>query len=86
MERALSHIWPRSRTRSILKKLRIHCHAVLVASVACMVVSSGCSSIDGVWATRKETISFVTGTENGKPKNPRVQPGRPYSQEIWLDL
>jgi hypothetical protein len=85
-ESALSHIWRGSRTRSILNNLKIHCHAVLVPAVACILASSGCSSIDDVSATRAETINFATGTEHGKPENPRVQPGRPYTQEIWLDL
>ena len=86
MESALSHAWPRSRTRSILKNLKIYCHAMLVPPVACILAFSGCSSIGDVSATRPETIHFVTGTEHGKLENPRVRPGQPYTQEIWLDL
>jgi hypothetical protein len=86
MENALRRIWASSGTRSILKKLKTPCDAVLIPSVAWILTSSGCSSIDGTRATRGETTSFVAGAEHEKPANPRVQPGRPYTQEIWLDL
>ena len=60
--------------------------AVLVLSVICILAFSGCSSFDDVRATRAETANFMTGTEHGKVENPRVHPGQPYTQEIWLDL
>ena len=80
----VSHVLPGGRTR-ILKKRKTHCDALLIASIACILICSGCSSIDGTPATGGETIKFVASTGQEKPVNPRVHPGRPYTQEIWLD-
>ena len=82
----VSHVLLRGRARSILKKLKTHCDALLIASVTCILLSRGCSSIDSTRATGGETTNFVASTEHEKPVNPRVHPGRPYTQEIWLDL
>jgi hypothetical protein len=81
----VSRVLPCGRTRSALKKLKTHGDALLIASMACILISSGCSSIDGTRVTGGETTNFVAGTEHKKPENPRVHPGRPYTQEIWLD-
>ena len=83
---ALSHICAISKARRILREQEIHRYAVLIGSVACILASSSCSSIDGAGATGGETLNFVEGTEHGKPENPRVHPGQPYTQVIGLDL
>jgi hypothetical protein len=80
----VNHVLPWGRRR-ILKGLKAHCNALLTASITCILISSGCSSIDGTRATGGETTNFLAGTEHEKPENPRVHPGRPYTQEIWLD-
>ena len=85
MESALSQVWLRSRKRSILKKLKIDCHGVLISSIACMLASSGCSSVEDVQARRTESTNFAKETESRKPANPRVHPGQPYIKEIWLN-
>jgi hypothetical protein len=81
----VSCVLPRGRTRSILKKLKTHCDALLIPSIACILISSGCSTIDGTRATGGETTNFVASIEHEKPVNPRAHPGRPYAQEIWMD-
>ncbi|MBV8216752.1 MAG: hypothetical protein JOZ08_26330 [Verrucomicrobia bacterium] len=85
MESALGQFCAAGKARRILHILKIHRYAVLIVSVACTLASSGCSS-DGTQAAREETVNFVAGTEHEKPTNPRVHPGRPYTQEVWLDL
>ena len=86
MESALSQICASSKARRMLRKLKIHRYAVLIGSVAWILASSSCSSIDGAAATGEETVNFVTGTKHRKPENPRVHPGQPYTQVIGLDL
>jgi hypothetical protein len=81
----VSHLLPPGGRRSILKELETHCHALLITLVACILICSGCSSIDGTRATTGEMTNFVASTQHEKPMNPRVHPGRPYIQEIWLD-
>ena len=86
MGSALSHICAISKARRILREQEIHRYAVVFGSVAWILASSSCSSIDGAAATGEETVNFVARTEHGKPANPRVHPGQPYTQVIGLDL
>jgi hypothetical protein len=78
-------VWARSRTEDTRKQLKIHSHAAFIPLFGLTLMCGGCSSLDQARSMRSETISFLTGTEDAKPRNPRVHPGRPYSQEIWLD-
>jgi hypothetical protein len=78
-------VWARSRTEGTRKQLKIHFQAALIPLFGLMLMYGGCSSFDEARLIRSETISFLTGTEDAKPPNPRVHPGWPYSQEIWLD-
>jgi len=82
----VSHVLAGGRTKSILKKLKINCDALLIAPMACILISSGCSSIDGARATGGQTINFVARTKIEKPVNPRIHPGQPYTQVFGLDL
>jgi hypothetical protein len=59
---------------------------VLISSSAWVLAFSGCSSPGGAGLTRAETVRFLARAEQRKPENPRVHPGQPYAQEIWLDL
>jgi hypothetical protein len=58
-------------------------------SVAWLLASTACSSIDTASGEHGATITLVTGTEQdadtARIQTPRVNPGQPYNQGLWPD-
>jgi hypothetical protein len=64
----------------MLKGQKCNFHAMPVLAVACLLVFTGCSSVEGTAENFWASTSEVTNMEQNevKPENPPVHPGQPF--------
>ena len=69
------------------KSLKCIFRTMPVSSVTCLLLCTGCSSVEATAANLGLRTSQVTDIEQDKvkPENPRVHPGESFNEGWWPD-